>query len=297
VLDHEIPQPVRRRLGGEVLLVALTVLWGSSFLVIQHVEKSVSAGSVNFLRFALAAVLLSPFLRSGTRLWLIGMQMGAFLWAGFLAQAIGLRYTTSGRSAFVSCLSVIFVPMIAALTGRKIGMIVWIAAAIALGGAGLLCYDGTPANKGDLWTLLCALFFAVFIVQLESAAKIFPALALTAVQMVTVCALATPWFVMDLFRGLHFARLPWTGIVYLGVMCTAVTTWLQTVGQRHVPAAQASIIYLLEPVFATIFAFFIMHDRMGRRGMVGCALIIVATILGQAPLFRRAPGSVSGFGN
>src|SRR5436305_974035 len=90
--------PSGRRLRGEGILVGLCVFWGSSFLVIQHVERSISPGSLVFLRFALAGLLLSPFLRRGAALWLIGLELGFWLWAGFLTQAIGLRYTGSGRA-------------------------------------------------------------------------------------------------------------------------------------------------------------------------------------------------------
>lgn len=282
--------PPARRLRGEGILVGLCVFWGSSFLIIQHVERSISAGSLVFLRFSLAAVLLSPFLRKGTAIGLNGLELGFWLWAGFLAQAIGLRYTSSGRAAFVTSLNVIFVPILAALAGRRIGAIVWASAAMAFAGAGLLCYDGSPANVGDLWVLACALLFAVYIVRLETAANRFPALSLTAVQLWVVAALSLPWFAHDAMAAGgtgSMPHVPWLGVVYLGVVCTAVTTWLQTVGQQDVPAAQASIIYMLEPVFATLFAYLLVGETHGWQGWTGSAMILGATLLSQVPLLRR----------
>jgi drug/metabolite transporter (DMT)-like permease len=282
--------PPARRLRGEGILIGLCVFWGTSFLIIKHVERSISAGSLVFLRFTLAALLLSPFLRKGRAIWWNGLELGFWLWAGFLAQAIGLRYTGSGRAAFVTSLNVIFVPMLAALAGRRIGGIVWAAAAMAFVGAGLLCYDGSPANVGDLWVLACALLFAVYIVRLETAAERFPALPLTAVQLWTVAALSFPWFARDaLAAGAagNAPHVPWLGVVYLGVVCTAVTTWLQTVGQQDVPAAQASIIYMLEPVFATLFAWVFVGERPGPKGWAGSGLILGATLLSQVPLLMR----------
>jgi drug/metabolite transporter (DMT)-like permease len=274
-----------RRLGGSLLLAFLTFLWGTSFVIIKNAEHDVSAGSLVFLRFAIAFLLLAPFLRSGKRLWLAGAELGLWLWAGFLTQSIGLRSTTAGRSAFVTSLNVVFVPMLAAAAGRRIAALVWIAAAVAFGGAALLCFDGTPANAGDFWTLACALLFAIFIVRLERAAADFPALALTAVQLLTVAVLSLPWFVRDL--AVEPPHVPWMAVLYLAAACTALTTWLQTVGQRHVPAPQASILFMLEPVFASIFAYVQLHERLGLRGVTGSTLILLATLLSQVPLLLR----------
>lgn len=275
----------RRRLTGELILAGLCVLWGSSFVIIQHVERVISAGALVFLRFGVAAVLLSPFLRRGWALWAAGAELGVWLWAGFYTQAVGLKYTSAGRGAFITSLNVIFVPMLAALAGRRVGWVVWVAAATALAGAGVLCYDGVPANVGDLWVLGCALTFAVFIVRLEAAAARFPALALTAVQTLAVAALSTGWMVSQVHAG--FAGAAWWAVIYLAVVCTALTTWLQTVGQRHVPAPQASIIFMLEPVFAAAFAYLTIGERMGWRGAVGAAFILGATAVSQVPLLRR----------
>jgi drug/metabolite transporter (DMT)-like permease len=275
----------RRRLRGELLLLFLTLLWGSSFVIIKRIELQVSAGSLVFLRFGIAAALFAPFLRRDARLWLAGLEIGLWLWGGFLTQAIGIRYTTVGRSAFVTSLNVIFVPMLAAVVGRRVGMVIWLAAALAFGGAALLCYDGSPANRGDLWMLLCAVLFAVCIVRLESGAARFPALPLTAVQLLAVCGLSIPWFARDLI--VRPPVIPWGGVLYLAVVCTALTTWLQTVGQRDVPAPQASIIYMMESIFASGFAYLQLGDRMGWRGWAGSATILSATLLSQVPLFKR----------
>src|SRR2546423_12059531 len=106
-----------RRLLSELLLVFLTFLWGSSFVVIKNVEHHISPGTLVFLRFGIATLILSPFFRAGKSLWLAGLELGFWLWAGFLTQAIGLQYTAAGRGAFVTSLSVIFVPLLTMLAG------------------------------------------------------------------------------------------------------------------------------------------------------------------------------------
>jgi drug/metabolite transporter (DMT)-like permease len=287
VIDQSfLVQQRRSRLRGELILVCLTALWGTSFSIIKVAEHSLSAGSLVFLRFAIAAALLAPFLRRGVALWRAGTELGFWLWAGFLTQTIGLRSISVGRSAFLTSLAVIFVPILSAWGGKEIELLTWLSAALAFAGAALMHFDGGAGTvAGDLWTLACAFTFAIFIVRLERAAPRFSAMRLTAVQLLTVAALSLPWFSHDLLT--HPPHVPWSSIAYLAVVCTALTTLLQTVGQQHVPAPQAAIIFMLEPVFAAIFAYLYLHERMGWRGLAGSGLILSATLLSQLPLFLR----------
>jgi drug/metabolite transporter (DMT)-like permease len=277
----------RSRLRSELILVCLTALWGTSFSIVKVAEHSLSAGSLVFLRFALAAALLAPFLRHGVALWRAGVELGFWLWAGFLTQTIGLRSISVGRSAFLTSLAVIFVPILSAWGGKQVDSVTWLAAALAFGGAAVMHFDGAAGSvSGDLWTLACALTFAIFIVRLERAAPRFKAMPLTAIQLLTVAALSLPWFAHDVLSA-HAPHVPWLSITYLAVVCSALTTWLQTIGQRNVPAPQAAIIFMLEPVFAAIFAYLYLQERMGWRGVAGSGLILAATLMSQLPLFIR----------
>ena len=74
-------------------------------------------------------------------------------------------------------------------------------------------------------------------------------------------------------------------VLYLGVVATALTTWLQTWGQRHVPAPQAAILYTLEPVWAAFFAYLALGERLSPSGLLGALLVLLATLLA----IRRSP--------
>ncbi len=158
------------------------------------------------------------------------------------------------------------------------------AALLALLGVGLLSYDPKqpPLNVGDLWTLLTALTYALYIVRLEVYAKAFPSLPLTAVQVLGTTLLALLWV---LWEGPALHGVPWGAVLYLGVVATALTTWLQTWGQRYVPAPQAAVLYTLEPVWATLFAFLLLGERLGPSGALGALLVVLATLLAT----RRSP--------
>jgi len=224
--------------------------------------------------------VFTPFLRGGRRLWMASIELGVLLWIGYATQTIGLQYTTVGRSAFITSLHVIFVPAFAGLLGRSARPMIWLAAAIALAGVGLLSHDGSPPNAGDWWTLGCALSWAIYITRMETFANALPARELTAAHLWVVAILSAAW---SIGAREQLGPIPWAAILYLGLAATAVTTWLQAVGQRLVSAPHAAVLYTMEPVWAATFGWFVLRERLGARGWVGAALILTAALLTQVP--------------
>lgn len=269
---------------GLFALNLLTLIWGTTFVVVKGAVAEMSPSLLVYLRFLLASLFFLPFaLRLPKGVWGPGLELSFWLLLGYASQAVGLLYTSASRSAFITALNVVLVPLLLGLVGRRVGP-VWVAALLAFLGVGLLSYDPyqPPLNVGDLWTLLTALTYALYIVRLEVHAKIFPSLPLAAVQVFGTALLALPW---ALWQGVSLEGVPWGAVVHLGVVATALTTWLQTWGQKYVPAPQAAILYTMEPVWATLFAFFLLGERLGLAGFLGAFLVVLATL--QA--IRRSP--------
>ncbi|WP_038055758.1 DMT family transporter [Thermus amyloliquefaciens] len=269
---------------GLLALNLLTLLWGTTFVVVKGAVGEMAPSLLVLLRFLLASLFFLPWaLRLPKGVWGPGLELAFWLLLGYASQAVGLMYTSASRSAFITALNVVLVPLLLGLAGRRLGP-VWLAALLAFLGVGLLSYDPRqpPLNVGDLWTLLTAFTYALYIVRLEVHAKTFPSLPLTAVQVFGTAFLALPW---ALWEGVEWEGIPWGAVLYLGVVATALTTWLQTWGQKYVPAPQAAILYTLEPVWATLFAFLVLGERLGVTGLLGAVLVILATL--QA--IRRSP--------
>jgi len=285
VLNYE-PAPLektptrRQRRSAALLLVALTAIWGSTFVVLKQSIASLPPTQLMLWRFSIASLALLPFVRKDKKLWLIGAELGLWVWAGYLTQLIGLQYTNVNRSAFITSLSVIFVPMLVVVEGRRVPPIIWLAAITALVGVGLLSYDGSAPNLGDAWTLSCAIIYAVFIYRLEWAARRFAPTSLIATSLIVVAILSAITLAFQL-RATSLAPIPWKAILYLGLIATAITTTLQALGQRYLPSPQVGVIYTLEPVFASFFGFLFMHELLGPRGYLGAALIVAAAVLCQ----------------
>ena len=282
--DH--PHPAR----GITLLMLTTFIWGTTFVVTQQALDTVPPSELILLRFSIAGVLFLPFLRAGGALWRAAIELGLLLWIGFATQTIGLRYTTVNRSAFITSMHVIFVPVLVGLMGRRTRPVVWTAALIALLGVFLLSHDGSPPNVGDLWTLLCAIIWAIYIARLETFTAVLPSKSLTAAHLWVVVILSVLWTART---GLSHRPIPWLAIIYLGVFATAITTWFQALGQKWVTASQSAVLYTLEPVWASLFAWIFLRQALGTSGQLGAAMILVAAILTQIPRLRKKQPAIS----
>ncbi len=266
------------RLSGALILVLLTLIWGSSFAVIRGAVAAFPPSLLVFLRFLVAALLLLPWALRWRGFGLAGIELGFWLVLGYGTQAVGLAYTTAGRSAFITALSVVLVPVFAGLLGRAVPRRVWVGAALAFAGVGFLTYDGAPPNRGDLWTLGTAVTYAVLILRLDDYARRLSVGSLTAAQVFGVLVWAGLW--VGLARP-GSAAVPWPAVLYLGVVATALATWLISLGQSRVSAAEAAVIYALEPVWAAVFAYLLLGEALGPRGLVGGALVLAATLYSQ----------------
>ncbi|WP_036270059.1 DMT family transporter [Meiothermus rufus] len=278
---------------GVVYLNLATLFWGSTFVLVKDSLQTLEPGQVNFLRFAIASLALAPFLLRGEgRLWRAGLELGLLLFVAYLTQTIGLEYTTASRSAFITTLYVVILPVLLGLLGHRLGRSVWWAAGLAIGGVGLLSYDGSPPNQGDVWTLGTALAYALYIWRLERLAPRFPALSLTAVQM-WVVALGSFFWMLGEKPAWNLAQFPYLSLLYLGLVASALCVWLQALGQRLVSAPQAAVIFTLEPVYAAAFAFVLLGERLGGQGLVGAGLILLATLISQLQSDRPHPEQVT----
>ena len=150
--------------------------------------------------------------------------------------------------------------------------------------AGFLKQFGTNFNFGDGLTLACALFYALHIVYIDRISSQHENWNLLFIQLVTVCVLSL--VTAFLFAGLsieplrvNLTKYLWFGFLYTSIFTTLVTIGLQTKFQKNVTPTQAGIIYSLEPIFAAVFAFFLLGEKMSMFGFAGCALIFTGLIL------------------
>jgi drug/metabolite transporter (DMT)-like permease len=271
---------------GTLLLLSTTIIWGTSFPILKDTLDTIPASMLVAIRFGIAAIALSPWLRHlNHRLLRDGALLGVILFLESTCGLLGLETISANRSAFIVSLNVILVPLLGFLIGQRVRRQILIAAGLAILGIGIMSWEGGGIGVGEVLTLVSAMGVATYVLLLEAIAPRHSTLALTAVQAWVMFLIGIGW-VLPSVALQDFAvgdRLP--ALLYLGFVVTIAPIWLQAIGQRWVPANEAALLYTMEPVFASLFSFWFLSESLGVRGAIGAGLILTATVISQ---YRRS---------
>lgn len=278
-------------------LLAVTAIWGSTFVVVKDAVDRMPVTDFLTWRFALAALamlLLRPRAvatlgRSGRR---VGVLLGAALGVGYLLQTLGLQTTPASVSGFITGMFVVFTPLGAAILLRQPPTrTAWAAVAVATVGLGLLSLRGFSVGTGELLTLGCAAAFALHIVGLGRWAPSYDAFGLAVVQLLGVTALCA---VVAVPGGL--VAPPdygvWGALALTALAATALAFVVQTWAQAHLPPTRAAVVMTMEPVFGLLFAVLVAGERLGPKTLTGAVLVLTAMVLTEVGPRRGAEGRI-----
>lgn len=281
---------------GILGLLVVTLVWGTTFPAMKDMTDTLSANWIVVSRFALAGLLLAPFLlRAAWRDLVLGVLAGVLLFFCYLAQVEGLSLTSSNRNAFICGLNVLVVPLLGIALGKWPDGRIGLALLLAVGGLFALCWEGSFTwSRGDSLALTAAFLFGLYIKVMEQfSRRVERLMTLTVAQICTVALLAGLWIVLreaprdtlaaaDYYRqmGGEVWAARWN-LLYLGVIATAAIISLQTWGQRHTSANEAAVIYAFEPASAAIFGYFWLGETMGPMQLLGALLLISGMIVSQ----------------
>lgn len=290
------------RVTADLALLFAAFVWGIAFLFQKFAMSEI--GPLTFIasRAGVAFLVLLPLaLHEDRRLaasppvdfWKIGALSGsAFFVAAFLQQA-GIVTASVTNSGFLTALYVVITPFIAWGFGRvRPSLIVWPAVVLSAVGTWLLG-GGTLAAfaSGDRLVALSAVFWAAHVVIVGLAARHARPIGFTALQFLTVSALAAIGagiLESPSVAGLLAAK--WS-ILFVGVLSSALTFTLLTIALQHTPASEAAVIVSLETLFAAIAAYFVLGERLPPIAWLGAAMIMTATLVIQLGAAKRAsPG-------
>ena len=269
-------------------LLFVTVVWGATFPILKLATASLSGVEISALRFIIAAACMVPWvLKVPRHTWRDGAVMGALVLASYVGQAFGLEHISSNRSAFLTSLNVLMVPLLGWVWGARPNRLVFVAAAMACLGIGLMSYDGGAHALADSTTVLGALAYAAYVLLLSGRSRKHVPIQLAAAQMVCMALMGSVWMLatggweraQTLPQRMDMELL--AGLMYLGVVASAAMFFLQAVAQRHVNANQAAVIYAMEPVFAALFAWVWLSETMTQRAMVGAVIVVGAVVLSE----------------
>jgi drug/metabolite transporter (DMT)-like permease len=289
------------KLKSESVLLFITLLWGATFVIVKESLHDISSMLFVSSRFLIASAILfiillvrkQKFVKSAVA---PGIFLGIFLYLTFVFQTIGLKYTTATNSGFITGSSVVIVPFLQFFIQKKkpsrgaiFGTILVFGGILFLSSGGnsigmFLNQFGKNFNIGDFLTMGCALSCAFHIVYIDKISSVHDNWILLITQLITVGVLALLTGILFAAFSIEPLRITFTnnlffGIFYTSIFTTLVTIGLQTKFQKNVTPAQAGVIYSFEPIFAAVFAFFLLGEKISMFGWVGCFLIFLGLIL------------------
>jgi drug/metabolite transporter (DMT)-like permease len=300
--------PARR---ATLLLFATTILWGSSFFTMAwgiqgiavHVGAAAAPSAYIFLRF-LAAVVLQGliFWRAlgglNARVIGAGVILAIPFYLGFILQATGIEPENSSVSAFLTSMFVVFSPFLGRLFFReKLVPITLVGGALSVVGVWVLSNPSGGLGRNEILTLLCAVAFTFQIQLTNVITKSHPPEAISFVQF--ACAVLFSGITMA-FMGVQPAKLvaslgerhvSWT-VLYTAVACSVVAMGVLNRFQRDIPATRASVLYMMEPVFAAVFALIFTGETMTPRKIIGGAIILGGNLLCELIGRKAAEGDL-----
>ena len=288
---------MKTKFQGTVSLLIATIIWGSAFTAQSVGMDYIGPFTFQAIRCGLAVAFLFPlsfilerdkpaFRRKWTdkQLWKAGIPAGIALFLAAGLQQVGLIYTSAGKAGFLTAMYIVLVPVLGLFLKKKPPMSAWISVAIAVVGLYLLSGAGvTEINKGDLLLIGCAFWFAVQITIVDTLGLQLDGVRLNCVQSLISALLSA--LVMLFTEQVSISAILDCAVplLYAGILSMGVAYTLQILGQQALEPTQASILMSLESVFALIFGWLLLHERLSPSELLGCGAMFCAVILSQLP--------------
>jgi len=305
----------KKKLAANLMLILTAVIWGSAFVAQRVGMDYVGPLAFNTTRFIFSALTLIPVMyfrgrekkkwfnegfvdnplfqedikKQRKNLIKAGCICGVILFCASTFQQFGLVFTTAGKTAFITALYILLVPIFSLLLRHRPGIQCWIGVAFGTVGLYLLCItESFTIARGDLIVLIGAGFWTAHILAIDYfLPQITNPVKLSFIQF-CACALisliCTLLFEDISIPAIGTAIIP---ILYAGVLSGGVGFTLQIIGQRNANPTVASLILSMEAVFGAVFGYFILQEILTPREFMGCVLMFAAIIISQLPERRK----------
>lgn len=294
---------------SELLLLLAAAIWGFAFVAQRVGAKYVGTYTFNGVRFALGSLSLIPLIlyfdkkskgnvplleykKPKSYTLLAGGCMGVVLFIASSLQQIGLSYTSAGKAGFITGLYIVIVPILGLFLKHRISKLTWMSVILAVVGLYFLSVTSSfTMAKGDVFEIIGAFFWAVHILLIDNFTKKADPIKLSFIQFAacSVLSLAVALITENITAsGLINAAIP---ILYGGICSVGIAYTLQAVAQKNAKPSHAAIILSMESVFASIGGLLILHENLGARGYLGCALMLAGVLLSQVQSLKKVKTS------
>ena len=282
----------KKKIRGEFYLATTAVIWGLAFISQKLGLNHLGPLTFSATRLLIGAGVLVPiflvmdrFKKTPTDnrgIWKIGILLGLVLVPAINLQQMSLKYTTAGKSAFITTLYILLVPLFGLFMGRRATKLQWLGAILGTIGLYFLSIKTDfTMQYGDLIVLISSVFWTLHILLIDRFGKHFDSARLSAIQFLT-CGLIS-WLLAFLWEnplsGGYVASLGpllFTGIVAVGIAYTC-----QIIGQKTVEPSTASLILSFEAVIAVLAGMVFLKESLSAREALGCIIMFIAIVLSQ----------------
>ena len=282
-------------LRGTLMLLAASFFWGTTFVAQILGMEGLGPYTYAAARFALGVLFIGALwflyrdkraaqrragtFRSGFR---AGIPVGLAMFVGVTLQQVALLYTTAGKTAFITTVYIVLVPLAAVLLGQCVRAVQWGGAVLAFAGVYFLSAHGeTTINTGDLLVLICSFFWMAQILLIDRYARAVDAIELCFMQMI-ICtigsAVLAAIYESFAWSDIWGAAVP---ILYAGLFSCGVAYTCQILGQAYVEPTQAAILMSTEAIFAAVAGWIVLGETMSGVQLLGCALLLGGALMAQ----------------
>lgn len=292
-----------RSLLGSLILFIAAFLWGTSFVAQRIASDFLTSVAYNAIRISIGTVAIfifilitdfakyklhKPIKKFNKATLLGGIICGVCVFFATTTQQIGLETTTAGKSGFITALYVAFVPIIGLLIRRRTPALGWIAIPVAILGFALMSISSDmTVTMGDAITLMCALLFSCHILLLDMFDDVDP-LKITFVQFFTASIIGLIWMFASKQVPTSVQVADCIGpILYVGILSTCFAYSCQTIGQRMVAPALATLIMSLESVVALVAGAIILHESASVKEAIGVIFVFIAVMIAQQAPYKK----------
>lgn len=278
--------------NSTLILIITAFLWGSGFIANKVlVDMNMSASFMLMVRSAIYSlcvfVVFFKRLKFTKKEVTIGIIVGAINAIGFILQTIGVKYTSPSNNAFLTTTNVIMVPFIVFVFFRKKPKLqILFSIVICLIGMAILTNftSFSSINKGDILTLLCALFFAVALAIIGEKGDKLEFSSLSLMIGLTQMIFAFFYFIFIGKNSMNF-NLDWGKaifpLIYLGIFCSFIAQTGQLVGQKKLSSSTSAIILTLEGVFGALLSVIVGYEKPTISLFAGGTIMIISLILAE----------------
>lgn len=276
-----------RKLFGSVMLFIATLAWGLSYSIQSISSENLGTFTVVFFK-GLGGLSLLPLLiinkhRFTFKEVLCGMAIGTAAFMGCILQQLGIENSTISKASFITSLYIIFVPLMERISGKKISKKIMISVGIALLGLYFLCFSKAETfGIGDLYLLICSVFFALQIILIDRFTRIYDPLALTFLAQSTVSLYSG--IIMLIFEKptMDAVMTSIVPLLYIVFVSGTMAQTFQVVFQKDVGASLSSLIMSFESVFGALFGWIVLSQNLSIREIFGCILVFIAIMIAES---------------